>query len=204
MSASRVPQWFKNIFITGYKPTQEDFADVFESHLNRNTDVVDNLASTEPKQALSANQGKILKDLLDKKADQVGLSEVNCPANTITRVAVGTVSEHELVRIEKYLLKANTLLQSGGINLLIAGGILYPNMGIAVDNNNGDGLGIELSFEISSIDHNTINLVINNTTSTPATIRLSISYILSNVVGIMSFGYWNDLGIWRDNEIIFN
>jgi hypothetical protein len=31
----RTPQWLKNLFITGYKPTQQDFNDLFDSFISK-------------------------------------------------------------------------------------------------------------------------------------------------------------------------
>ena len=59
--------------------------------INNNTvDVVDNLTSTEQKKALSANQGKVLKDLVDAKADK---TTVNNLETSLTKIINGSTVE---------------------------------------------------------------------------------------------------------------
>ena len=85
-----------------------------------------------------------------------------------TRVNVGLTND-KIIVVGRYTLESfadgeDNVYQSGRITLSITDGVVYIIMSDTMDNNNGEGIGVDISTEIDSTDTSKVNLVLTNTT----------------------------------------
>ena len=82
--------------VVGKELSANDYTDTEKTKLARlaNTSVTDNLISTNTTEALSANQGKVLKDLVDANTSKVGISPAQ--ATTISNTSGSNTGDQDI------------------------------------------------------------------------------------------------------------
>jgi hypothetical protein len=137
-------------------------------NINALKTIITNIWKTNNRQEITGPVGgSTLHDIVDTLGNLIQTSgkliqySVNLNAG-VTRINVGLTAD-KIIVIGRYAAESATKFQSGRLTLSITGGSVYVIFSDTFDNNQGNGIGLDITGEIDSVDTSKVNLVLNNT-----------------------------------------